>query len=315
MVFWPFRRKGPDYEHELPRLSEQIVESKTHFLKVQTAQRRLPFLFLLESTTLYVVYVAIYLSGFLKSRIYKILLFVIPVVIWLVRRSLSAVLRWRLDRAKTKLDGLVSKRKTLVEDYKKKTNYEKILKLIEDPEHLDEQKESSDRGGRRSQPVPTHEQPGVATSTIKSSVPKTMPPGLVPDSIPIYHASWVDRLLDLAIGEDAQSPTSRYALICTKCNAHNGLAPSGKLADEVPYDCPACGHHNGPASQQLNESDAADDEVMPVGSENLRASSEDGTELLVPSAASSPPSEPEPFDGAVYIAGDSITEDTTSTSS
>jgi hypothetical protein len=40
------------------------------------------------------------------------------------------------------------------------------------------------------------------------------------------HKRWYDRLTDALLGDEATeqaSPSSRYALICEKCFAHNGL--------------------------------------------------------------------------------------------
>ncbi|GMM50602.1 hypothetical protein DASB73_015600 [Starmerella bacillaris] len=246
MVFWPFRRKGLDYEHELPRLSEQIVSAKTYFLKAQSAHRRWPFLFLLQSAAIYVLYVAVYFSGVLQGTIHKVLLIFVPIAIILVRKGISRLTKWRMDRAKLNLESMVEKRKKLVDEYKEKMNFDKIQKLIEDPMSVapedlssssqgDGQKQSTKNGAKR--PVNDRRDPNLVSK---------MPVGTVPESIPIYKTSWVDRVLDLAVGEDEQSPNSRYALICFSCGAHNGLAPYGKLAEEIAYDCPVCAHHNGP---------------------------------------------------------------------
>jgi hypothetical protein len=42
---------------------------------------------------------------------------------------------------------------------------------------------------------------------------------------------WVDKLTDAILGENEQSPNSRYALICSKCFSHNGLALKEELPD------------------------------------------------------------------------------------
>lgn len=36
-----------------------------------------------------------------------------------------------------------------------------------------------------------------------------------------YEKTWVDRILDVILGEDSSS--SKYALICEICHSHNGL--------------------------------------------------------------------------------------------
>jgi hypothetical protein len=56
-----------------------------------------------------------------------------------------------------------------------------------------------------------------------------------------HERTWVDRVLDLIVGEDA--PSSKYALICENCFAHNGLC-APELFDQAVYECPRCHHVN-----------------------------------------------------------------------
>jgi len=61
-----------------------------------------------------------------------------------------------------------------------------------------------------------------------------------------HSRAFLDRLLDLLVGEDENSPDHRYALICRHCRAHNGLAPPGETGEDVGYLCGRCGGWNGP---------------------------------------------------------------------
>jgi hypothetical protein len=87
-------------------------------------------------------------------------------------------------------------------------------------------------------------------------------------SVASSRKQWYDRLADAILGdEDAApaSPSSRYALICEKCFAHNGLVKDNMWEDArewisfceirfsslmdqpkifVEYVCPKCGHFN-----------------------------------------------------------------------
>src|SRR5579859_203922 len=58
--------------------------------------------------------------------------------------------------------------------------------------------------------------------------------------------TFLDRVLDLLVGEDENAADHRYALICRHCRAHNGLAPPGERGDQVGYLCGRCGGWNGP---------------------------------------------------------------------
>lgn len=60
-----------------------------------------------------------------------------------------------------------------------------------------------------------------------------IPPGAPLAQAPLaYDApkAWYDKLFDALIGP-AEGPNSKYALICSKCYAHNGLAVAEEFED------------------------------------------------------------------------------------
>lgn len=61
--------------------------------------------------------------------------------------------------------------------------------------------------------------------------------------------TWLDRLVDAIIGDDRNS---RYALICQKCYAHNGLARPEEF-DTIQYLCPSCHYLNQRVSKDEDE--------------------------------------------------------------
>ncbi|SPO29531.1 uncharacterized protein UTRI_04734_B [Ustilago trichophora] len=65
-----------------------------------------------------------------------------------------------------------------------------------------------------------------------------------PAPLPIQK-TWMDKLADAILGADPSTtgPEQKYALICTRCHAHNGLALKEEF-NEVQYVCPHCGHFN-----------------------------------------------------------------------
>lgn len=82
-------------------------------------------------------------------------------------------------------------------------------------------------------------------------------------SAPPYEPKWYDRILDLIVGEDEYSPKSRYALICSNCFAHNGLAQPGELPESVVYICPKCGMRNGkPKNKRKNTISSKPDSTL-----------------------------------------------------
>ncbi|GAA5966112.1 hypothetical protein JCM3765_002610 [Sporobolomyces pararoseus] len=71
------------------------------------------------------------------------------------------------------------------------------------------------------------------------------PPQLQQASLP-QSRSVMDKLADALLGvspEEANPYNHKYALICQKCFAHNGLVPKDEF-DFVQYRCPHCGHFN-----------------------------------------------------------------------
>lgn len=96
---------------------------------------------------------------------------------------------------------------------------------------------------------------------------RPVPPPTAP-AIPMQK-TWMDKLADSILGSDpaALGPEQKYALICARCHAHNGLALKEEF-NEVQYVCPHCGHFNSrrpssaPVSSPFN---AASSRARPVG--------------------------------------------------
>lgn len=81
-------------------------------------------------------------------------------------------------------------------------------------------------------------EPAIGNGPSRSVRP--MPPIKV-----VYEPRWYDRILEYMVGEDEQSANNRFALICPKCYAHNGLCQYGEDPRYIIYICPHCGHRNG----------------------------------------------------------------------
>ena len=90
--------------------------------------------------------------------------------------------------------------------------------------------------------------------------PSAFSPPPSPSLAPQEHRSktFLDRVLDLLVGEDENAADHRYALICRHCRAHNGLAPPGERGEDVGYLCGRCGGWNGPDPNRKEESKAKD---------------------------------------------------------
>jgi endoplasmic reticulum junction formation protein lunapark len=181
-----------------------------------------------------------------------------------------------------------------IEEIKKKTNYYTTRNL------LDRYDESVSRPGtpqRRQvppqtpvQPQPNQKQgpakPQSVPTPLTSQVPfarafsdqrsfvrevnKPLAMPVTPQPPP--RKQWYDKLADAILGDDdaTWSPSSRYALICQKCFAHNGLVKESAWqdarepnlvtfvsrfkTDDCPeeYVCPKCGHFN-PSARSIQQ--------------------------------------------------------------
>jgi len=63
---------------------------------------------------------------------------------------------------------------------------------------------------------------------------------------------WADRFAEVLLGDDEARPESKYALICIKCFAHNGLVRQEEL-DQIQYLCPKCGTFNPSRTKGVNQ--------------------------------------------------------------
>eukprot|EP01122_Echinamoeba_exundans_P007604 TRINITY_DN236_c0_g2_i1.p1 TRINITY_DN236_c0_g2~~TRINITY_DN236_c0_g2_i1.p1 ORF type:complete len:421 (+),score=67.09 TRINITY_DN236_c0_g2_i1:31-1293(+) len=132
----------------------------------------------------------------------------------------------------------------------------------------------------RTMPVPAH--------VLQS---RTAPPRPVtPESN--AQQSWIDKLVDLLIGE---SPSNSFALICEKCKTNNGLAPQDDM-ELVEFVCSKCGHLNSrlkttaerrassPTKSISGNSLSTPQESQTSSSSSLSSSSAvDGTDTAAPS--------------------------------
>lgn len=315
MVKWLWWSRGPNYEEELPRLADQIKKYSAKLITVRASHRRWKGITVLTLLLAYMLELCYYV-GFGSSGTaghtnnhYSLLavpgqwryLHVVagPLVAYLIYTTLARALGWRERRLAASLEQLKVRHRNLINEYKKKINFDQIQKLVQEPNQepdntsQSKKKQAQDgktlnaRGRGTATKPPNAPSAQVNTAGAASDAPQyitgTNPAGAPPISttsylnthspqntlngkyinqpgtegaihgnianfvpLPIYHTTWVDRIMDLILGENEQSPTQRYALICNKCHVHNGLAPFGKTADEVTYICPVCGTRNGP---------------------------------------------------------------------
>lgn len=150
---------------------------------------------------------------------------------------------WQISRKENQLDSLNAQRNAVIEEYKEKTDYYKIKRLVDEAE------------GAQEHPADEvfEEMPKSAPAAVSDPPTELETPFPLPATL--AHATWMDRVMDVILGENEQSPNNRYALICGRCHHHNGLATYGQVPEQVVYVCPLCGFLNGDAPKSSSSAD------------------------------------------------------------
>ncbi|GAA5842568.1 hypothetical protein JCM11251_004906 [Rhodosporidiobolus azoricus] len=206
---------------------------------------------------------------------------VAPVLIVFTRRFLRWFYHRKQDAEEKQLKTLVKQKQDKVEEIKKKTGYYSTRDLLEKYDEALKKAGSGSAPGTPTKPpapkpgqqasVPFPSGPGTPArpaSALGFSTPPQQqlqarnphsglnqnqppaafpaPPGPLPpqQSPGTPHRTFMDKFADALLGVSPEelSP-NKYALICGKCYAHNGLVPPEQF-DFVQYQCPRCGFFN-----------------------------------------------------------------------
>jgi hypothetical protein len=258
-ILWS-KTSSDDYERILSDLTTRIVELESLLADYRHRERRWSVWILSYGTLFYVLhaaYVFLYPRG-QPTLAYRPLLDVAglligPLVIYYGRRIVSWLYGRRMAGLEAALRNMRAKQKLKVEELKKLTSYYKTKGLVERFEIPDDEPVPVERVTGS---VPNIVSPPVVDTIsekiqLRPFVPESTPTPPVPiPPMPIpTPQTWLDRLVDAIIGDDRNT---RYALICPRCYAHNGLARPDEFDTirtasllsliVVEYLCPNCHH-------------------------------------------------------------------------
>ncbi|CAO1635868.1 unnamed protein product [Parajaminaea phylloscopi] len=198
-----------------------------------------------------------------------------PIVIFFAR----SIVKWWYKRVQTAeeqhLKDLQKQRKEKIEEIKKATKYDHLRKLLEQYDEEGKagmaqspqtptrpvagQKPGSAAGATRSDTKAASKANGSSANNLTSQQRAPLPSGMRHSQQPPtsagfsaaqqqqplpQHRTWVDRMADAVLGADPASspllgPEQKYALICSQCKHHNGLATKEEF-QEIQYICPHC---------------------------------------------------------------------------
>lgn len=189
---------------------------------------------------------AIFFRGQLTHELIRIA--AIPVLIAMLAFLVNWFFLYLIESQNKRLNLLVKKHKTKIEELKKLSNYNTTNQLLE--KYGDKSTKPGKVKNEKPQPLAkatkqnqAREQrnvPNLINSKRVEQPPRPVTVGTPTKSIQ-------DRVLDYIIGSDHnENIESRYALICANCYTHNGLAPPGSTNPlETTYICRNCGFING----------------------------------------------------------------------
>lgn len=213
---------------------------------------------------------------------------VIPLLIFGFLFVLSRVLQMHINSRQRRLNNLTKKHKNMIEGLKEATHFSKTQQLLrqydrvnqsppagQDPKTMKEGPKTVKFDPSSLKPSPSSRKMVEPQSKTKAVATLFTPPVLPPQE----RITLQERLLDLIIGsEHNESVEDRFALICSLCYTHNGLAPPGsKSVEYLRYRCRACGHLNGKSDEVTSASSSAT-QVVPEelrGLENETATAAD----------------------------------------
>ncbi len=251
MGLFGFLNSSSSYEEVLSNISSKITKNKKIILVSKFRQRRVKRIFTIYAVLAYIGHLLVTL---LRKRLRNvtpydsIIILGSPVLIFLLRQIIRFYYQKSIERAEERLGSLRLKQEEKIEELKKKTNFystQTLLRRYGDDESLD-----------------------IANAFEGSSQVSDEYLAQKFNLINEYdqisgrnNVAWYDKIMEYVLGEDESSPRNRYALICTSCYNHNGLAPPGsKQPSKIFYICPNCGAQNGEMKESISKLDKVNEE-------------------------------------------------------
>ncbi|KAM6496453.1 putative integral membrane metal-binding protein (DUF2296) domain containing protein [Amanita muscaria] len=251
------RKKDDDFETVLSKLADDIKNRQIKLSELRLRERRATLLATMYTLAVWGAYISLWYMRMLprlhdgrqrgvERAIKAIPVLIGPIIILFIRRIVQIWYQRKGDAEDKTLRGLMKERNKVLEEVKEKTKFYSTQELLS---RYDVTPDSSPAHPRVS-PIPStpRRTPAISGNVGAPVQPDSQSnPSVASPPFPVTpRKQWYDKLADSLLGDDenvAGASTSRYALICESCFAHNGLVKESMWAD-TQYVCPKCNHFN-----------------------------------------------------------------------
>ncbi|XP_076309872.1 endoplasmic reticulum junction formation protein lunapark-like isoform X1 [Tachypleus tridentatus] len=255
-------KKKPLTREILETLEKEIQATSEYKQSTEKAHKHLVGSLILYSVLLYVLaaivfYIWFFPSTFSDGVLHSLPLIIFPVLIFILKKLLHWYFTRAIKRNEEQLTGLKKKKKSVLDEVMNNETYKVAKELLEkfDPEFLKKQENyqemhSQNGSGERpilnendtelrrrsglpprvpfrGQPIPVTLHTSVTSQRNGQFAAQPIRPP-TPRPILSQKRSVFDCFIDYMVGD---GPSNRYALICCRCNSHNGMA----LKEEFEY--------------------------------------------------------------------------------
>lgn len=234
------------FESELQYVSSRITKNEKRLRKYVAQRRHYQRVIPLYLTTVYVAYFSyVYKFGDLLDAKTVVRLITIPVIIGVIYYVVLAIFSYLINKTEASLEYWKNEHREKLDTLKERTNFDKTKELLarfsngEDLKEMEKEAEEINKKRQEYIELIQSGEKGKIFDDLKKNA----------------NSSMYDYFITKLLGENEMEPDNRYALICSTCFAHNGLAPPGKLAKDVQYKCPNCGTMNGCVDVEPTEID------------------------------------------------------------
>ncbi|ODV95681.1 hypothetical protein PACTADRAFT_50369 [Pachysolen tannophilus NRRL Y-2460] len=257
------------FEKELKLISlniSKLTEKSNQIIKSQKTVKFHSIIYFIACYLVYLFYLFVLCSGKLEPHD-SLGLVISPILFRLYLFALKSIYNRRINSLSIKIENLKQDHADKIDELKELTNFAKtkdiLRKFNEEGEDLEE----------------------LAKKNQQEYFENLQLNNVIPNQAQLpqrgqNNFSLMDKLMQFIIGEDELSPNQRYALICSKCFQHNGLAPPSRIPKYVKYRCPNCGELNGEDDPILVNEGGKEETEIDVAEQELKETKDNENEKV-----------------------------------